>query len=174
MSHIIFQDWQARAYTDGRLTRFCVPVRLRDKTETYAGFDDDGWPWHFDDAGISHQDKCPFIVGERVWVKQAFRREARDCLFRADWQPVPDMKWEPASQMPRNLSRFSPLITAVRPMRLGDITEADARAMGIWFVAGSGDFLCNAAMLWDSHHKPGKRFADSPWVWMVEFEEYSA
>jgi hypothetical protein len=79
-------------------------------------------------------------------------------------------------------------IVKIRKERLQDISEDDCRAEGILVPPTHGRFACvipNAitparyimpspipyfAELWDSIHPKGKRWADNPEVWMLEFE----
>ena len=71
---------------------------------------------------------------------------------------------------------------SVRVERLQDITEDDARAEGVRKPHECGDgtcpcdglgrsFACEFMQLWDgiNGERPGCSWADSPWVWRVEF-----
>lgn len=98
---------------------------------------------------------CPFAVGQRLWVKEAWRPEQlRNGLdgirFRADdaFVPIDDTseaadawvvaanndhsgRWRSPLYMPRWASRLSLKVVSVRCERLHDITDADARAEGV-------------------------------------------
>lgn len=106
-------------------------------------------------------------------------------LYRADY---PDEShppglygrpWKPSIHMPRWASRLTLEITDVRVERVQDISEKDAWSEGAPSVEGeypsnndaSWEFARDwFADLWDSiNNKPGKAWADNPWVWVILF-----
>jgi hypothetical protein len=108
--------------------------------------------------------EVPYAVGDRLWVREAWRTE----LLYDDRQPsgIPPGThiWYEASQplveddirgrlrpgkfMPRWASRLTLTVTDVRVQRLQEISEEDARAEGVLWVPGHGeitreDLLCD-------------------------------
>jgi hypothetical protein len=99
--------------------------------------------------------------------------------------------WRPSIHMPRWASRITLEVVSVRVERLRAITEEDARAEGVDWVAphpygerwdddredprevgypGGGSFARdNFRRLWDSINGKRAAWAQNPWVWAVEF-----
>lgn len=85
--------------------------------------------------------------------------------------------------MPFWASRLHLEITRVWPSRLQDMTEEEAIAEGIEYtgdqiqdgkkVCGSVSVVGTYAALWDRINgaKPGRRWADNPWVWRIQFKK---
>ena len=152
---------------------------------------------------------CPYgQPGDRLWVREAWRAELTWDTTKpsgipneaALWYEADDQqrnngrgtkfkgKLRPSIHMPRWASRITLEITEVRVERLQDISEADARAEGIFpHVRGGWHWLKHdssnpddwnqfgyktAALafqaLWESINGPGS-WATNPWVWVVEF-----
>jgi len=148
----------------------------------------------------SHIDAaCPYgAPGDRLWVRETFRvSRAYDCLppkrvkasiyhYAADGRPSQQgygFRWGKVRQsifMPRWASRISLDVLTIRVERLQAITADGARAEGHpvdparsrdqevhddasldWFMD-----------LWDDINgkKPGRAWADNPWVWVVGFK----
>lgn len=134
--------------------------------------------------------------GDRLWVREAFaprldldetdgdERRRRYALYRADrddavrdpmhWHPYSG-KWTPPIHMPRWASRITLVVTAARVEPLQAITEADARAEGLewvaptWGVSGiaeswNADPRLAFAELWDTLHEPPDGWANDPAV----------
>lgn len=94
----------------------------------------------------------------------------------------------PAIHMPRWCSRLSLPVVSVSAERLQEIEEMDARAEGVevlplqsnddpsawWRYSPDSKHFKSAreafAALWDSLAKPGSKWNDNPWVWVIEFE----
>lgn len=107
-------------------------------------------------------------------------------LLRRDEHKEPGYAWRPSIHMPRWACRLLLNVTGVRIERLQDITSADIIAEGIEVpdvdhsVAERPDFLdaerdsfarAKFRELWDGiNTKIGTRWADNPYVWVVEFE----
>lgn len=97
------------------------------------------------------------------------------------------LKWHPSIHMPREAARIFLRVTDVRPQRLQDITEAQAKANGCGTfeekIAGAPleafDLAAKAALkeIWDAALKPKDRgiygWAANPWVWAIGFERTS-
>lgn len=89
--------------------------------------------------------------------------------------------WRPAIHMPRWASRITLQVTAVRVQRVQEISEEDAIAEGApcgWFERDTIDGLekvptdhrSGFAHLWKQiNAKPGRTWADNPWVWAIDF-----
>lgn len=103
-----------------------------------------------DDCEV-HLFPCPYgVVGDRLWVREAWRAHWDDSVisvnYRADdtvkdfyTSDLPESsfrpsflewKWKPSIHMPRCASRITLEITDVRVQRLQDISEEDAIAEG--------------------------------------------
>lgn len=88
--------------------------------------------------------------------------------------PVDDEapRWKGPRFMPRAASRIALELTDVRVERVQDISEADAKAEGVDDRLGYGlhPYRDAYAKLWDQiNDSDGKRWSDSPWVWVLEF-----
>jgi hypothetical protein len=94
--------------------------------------------------------------------------------------------WKPSIHMPRWASRLLLEVVSVRVDRLQEITEKDAIAEGIakhtepprlrgWWAGPEGNGYLSAKdayrALWDSINGKRSPWADSPWVWVVEFKK---
>jgi len=135
--------------------------------------------------------KCPHSVGSTMWVKETWRRimngygadvaveyraTPRDWTEESDWHP--EDKWRPSIFMPRWASRINLLVTNVRVERVQDISEADAMAEGVCPQNPCSENMTpldareEFEVLWDSINgkKPGRSWADNPWVFVYEFE----
>ena len=151
---------------------------------------------------------CPYgEAGDRLWVREAFMHQPADycweasvsipcrpahTAYRADFpESRPGEGWKPSIHMPRNLSRITLEIIAVRVERLQDIGDADSLKEGINcypFVPDDGFPVCDGythkqddgewvlwptaraayKALWEEINGPGSWDAN-PWVWVVEF-----
>jgi hypothetical protein len=152
--------------------------------------------------------RCPYgAPGDRLWVRETFQPLLADGFDHdeCDWKTgrgyrcsyvatagrievidrddnITD-RCKPGIHMPRWASRITLEVTGVRVERLQDISEADARAEGVSFVAdgcarfgvgGAPDSWCDCPVtaycaLWESIN--GKdSWAANPWVWVVEFK----
>lgn len=128
-----------------------------------------------------------FAVGDRLWVKEAFAVEYHkaqrglhkaftDYHYRATDADafMPSMRWTSPLFLPREGSRLTLVVHAVRVERLQDITERDALAEGMtWeaFKAGDakGDDPVDAyRTLWRELHGP-VAWAENPWIVALTF-----
>lgn len=146
------------------------------------------------DTGCLATLPLPYAVGDRLWVKETWRAS-----YGLDWHdealgrapkpsdiPVGSVleyladgerelggKIRPSLFMPRWASRLTLLVTEVRVERLNDISEADARAEGVYPICDHGvgnQHLHSIAFqqLWCSLHGEGAWIAN-PWICAVSF-----
>lgn len=83
-------------------------------------------------------------------------------------------KWKPSIFMPRLASRITLKIIDVRVERLQDITEADAKAEGVWGkdepYQGVGDLPTDRyRALWDSINGKKYPWKSNPWLFVITF-----
>jgi len=118
-----------------------------------------------------------YLRGDRLWVKETFATGYGATWFRASEGDTckiisgAKVTWKPSIFMPRNLSRITLEITAVRIERLQAISGTDSRAEG---VQGHDNHVDSNAIgryreLWQSINGPGS-WDQNPWVWVIEFK----
>lgn len=129
-------------------------------------------------------------VGDLLWVRETWRPlhsgdPSRGARYRAD-AGADQTLWRPAIYMPRWASRLTLEVTGVRVERLQDISRDDAIAEGLvqlpathryvvslgdqYFGLASHDPREVYAAFWDSiNNKPGRRWANNPWVMALTF-----
>lgn len=116
-------------------------------------------------------DWSPYgVVGDRLWVREAWQDGNGGIYYRADGiHPGP---WKPAIHMPRWASRITLEITGVRVERLQDISNDDARAEGVpeWDGDEPGDYRGSFRDVWDSINGKRHPWSSNPWVWVREFK----
>lgn len=111
---------------------------------------------------------CPTArVGELLYVREPWLRVTEPAgvrtLYAADESHATDRRFRPAMYMPRDAARLWLRVTDVRAERLRSISPADLAAEGL----PPGRSL---ATVWDGFYpKPGERYADDPWVWVIAF-----
>lgn len=144
---------------------------------------------------IYHLAHCPYgSPGDRLYVRETWKphslyaglkpREVPKSriFYHADDAYSPsNTPWKPGIHMPRWASRLTLIITEVRAERLRDISQSDAKAEGLewvapgkWSVDRSLPIIGDDAravyfQLWDHINGPGSSAAN-PWVWAVTFE----
>ena len=129
----------------------------------------------------------PFVIGDKLWVKEKWAPAGNSCIrFDSDgftvsltdelkpyyWADSSELdrralrnSWKPSTFMPREASRITLEITAVRAERLQDISEEDVEAEGF---PTKGYF----ELLWDGiYHKKGFGWDKNPWVWVISFKK---
>lgn len=107
------------------------------------------WAWRSDsdegeDGWLRPLGACPYgQPGDRLWVRETWGRRELGSFGREKWDPVyratdeeainrryRKFRWIPSIRMPREVSRLTLDVLAVRVERLQDISEEDARAEG--------------------------------------------
>ena len=142
---ILFSAQMVRAILDGRKTQTRRVVKGID--ETYRGVED-GKAWQMDECGDCHDVPCPYgVPGDRLWVRETWqygpdvtagmmaagKMSRRHVVYAAtvqDGHHPPS--WRPSIHMPRWASRITLEVIGVRVERLQEISEADAKAEGIY------------------------------------------
>ncbi|MBW6333091.1 hypothetical protein ACV36R_29240 [Pseudomonas aeruginosa] len=189
---ILFNDQMVRAILDGRKT---VTRRVMKPQPDFLGsMVDPNTPFKPLDAGLHARITCPYgEPGDRLWVRETWGLQVRSygggagefIVYRAtnpdaiycrssEGREYP-VKWKPSIHMRRHSSRILLEITAVRVERLQDISNDQAIAEGIdthpMGFYGNGCITAGGAFLelWESINGDG-RWADNPWVWVIEFK----
>jgi hypothetical protein len=135
--------------------------------ETFGAYDEDsGYP-------------CPYEPGMRLWVREAFDRDASGVHYSADHGPGCGCcqgdrpAWRSPIFMPRWLSRLTLEVTEVRLELLQGITEEGAVAEGVPYDPTFPAALTNRTAFakgWDRlNAKRGFSWESNPWVWVVRF-----
>lgn len=128
--------------------------------------------------------------GDQLWVREAWAQptslDPGPTFYRADYPacvpshfenvpPADQIKWKPSIHMFRHQSRIQLEITGVRVERLQDISEADARAEGVFpgsweYDNGEGTETAKESYecLWNSINGTGS-WDLNPWVWCISF-----
>jgi hypothetical protein len=197
---ILFSGPMVRAILEGRKTqtrRIAKPyTRGAEIIDTYTDgsirYQVERWP-----NGVVAKPSlgcaCKYgMVGDRLWVREtwscprqiggSFVREKR--MYKADelspWLDYSSVVWKPSIHMPRQFSRLSLELTAVRVERLQAISEIDARAEGCEGHRASDGYDIDPTRdvdpieeyreLWDSlNAKRGYGWDVNPWVWVLAF-----
>ena len=125
----------------------------------------------------------PERYGDLDYIKNQFLNWGIQMHFKANDTNVGNIKWVPSIHMPRWASRITLEITDVRVERVQEITPKDALSEGTTYeqhYEGLGNpcdetrILNSFIELWDSAAKPGYKWEDNPWVWVVEFKRVTA
>ncbi len=117
-------------------------------------------------------------------IKEDDNGDLVEVHYRAghDVELAAKVKWKSPRYMPKWASRIMLDIKNVRVERVRGISSADIRAEGVDCPEhdGPGIFCCSECpslraafgSLWDSINgkKPGRSWADDPWVWPIGFE----
>lgn len=120
----------------------------------------------------------PYAVGDRLWCREAWRLDSMNddtspadfvrglaeqgmsgpnglVRFEADerdaWgdeYTLPVGRLRPSIHLPRQLSRLALVVTEVRIQRVQEISEADARAEGIFERGSVGDSMAHSTWTW--------------------------
>lgn len=116
-----------------------------------------------------------YLPGETVYVKEAHfigGIKPNEWVRFKDSLPeskVKDYVWRSPMFLPGKFARTFLHIKDVRPERLQDITEEDAKAEGAQCVDLNGGYRVGYAQLWDSINKPPHDWAANDWVWAYSF-----
>lgn len=198
---LLFQGDMVRAILDGSKTqtrRVIKPQPIFEGVESFG----DSWKWSKGDdwfsgvtyeqlvgrTGLLHGDRCPYKVGNRIWVKETFAYfddpkivYRADCLNKRGIEDEDSMrcrkdygvKWKPSIFMPRSASRITLEIVEVRVQRVQEMSNRDAAQEGVAYdVSKEGGWpLTRFEKLWDSiNAKRGYPWSANPWVWALTFK----
>jgi len=196
---ILFSGAMVRAILEGRktVTRRVIkdqpptPGQYKFANPPYkARFNELHGKWWIVPLDVSDYDPSPYelyeynpkyVEGMRLWVRETFvdlrPHQDRYGYKATDLDIV--TKWRPSIFMPRWASRITLEVVSVRPERLHDITEDDAKAEGVWTDSTDMRMLSSStknhvgafARLWDEiNEKRGYSWGSNPWIWRVEFK----
>lgn len=207
---ITFSAAMVRALLDGRKTqtRRLLPVETTEKGWMHLKGNGGGMVCDEDaDMVRLGPDYVRHQPGDRLYVREHWKADAfydsvapRDLAGHDDFdgticylatapeESLRDPVWgrhRQAMHMPRWASRLTLIVTDVRVQRLGDMSEDDAVAEGIYQPGGvSFGWTHDAAQpdwwidpvfafrkLWNTlHTDPGTRWEDNPWIYGVIFD----
>jgi hypothetical protein len=145
-------------------------------------------PWKAGDddfAGSVHRIYPVIQPGDRIWVKEAAAWVSRcGWRYRADNDDLSEQReqgevgrWRSPIHMPRSASRITLTVTEVRPQRVSEISEDDAKAEGVrpafsypgWDdVSSVPKYRWGFHEIWSTIHGPDA-WARNDWVWAYSF-----
>lgn len=188
---IIFTAESVRAILDGRKTQTRrvirpQPVQARDGKWDWKVRGK--WSGAVDPRNGGHSMRSPYgKPGDRLWVRETWALggvPGTDAskpyegqmypyhFYRASTPGETHWRcWKRSIFMPRNASRITLQITAVRVERLQAISHSDVLAESGQFgkfgysATSDEDF----AMAWDKINGKRAPWASNPWVWVIEF-----
>lgn len=194
---IIFNSEMVRAILDGRKTQTRRIMKSQPKTNENG---DIWWPSNICQSMINIKEmmqdnegvwagiagiSCPHGgVGDHLWVSETFKAGVcteSTIAYKATHKPsdleegwYEEIKWTPSIHMPRWASRITLEIVDVRVERLKDAGDTEFKAEGYpldrELTGGSMDPFCWFRNLWDSVSPTNFKYADNPWVWVIEFK----
>lgn len=127
---------------------------------------------------------CHFASpGDHMWVQETWAHQtirngsviASRVIYEADGYGDLPIKWRRSSHLPKKYSRITIEAISVRPERLNEISEDDARSEGVDItdsVTGPmvGTYRGAFCRLWETIYGPGS-WDSNPWVWRIEFKK---
>jgi len=133
--------------------------------------------------GDSLYGNLPYQIGDRLWVREAWKEINAPCAYKEDLSGYKKrivyraddadyIEWQSPMFMPRWASRLTLEITNVRCERVQDITcdgvIAEGYGRGINYIQAEIAF----ANAWDKlNAKRGYGWDTNPWVWVIEFKK---
>jgi hypothetical protein len=199
---IIFSAPMVRALLEGRKTmtrRVLSRLNGKGAIAEFGPSTTDGYQWHFRDSHARWNDirdarlfeLLPISVGDRLWVREAWRASsAHDDLpprdipvgdaieYSADPERVVTGRNRPGMFLPRWASRLTLIVKGVKVERLHDISLQDVRAEGcevrqMWLFGadakGRQEIGANAFRgLWESING-AESWSLNPWVTAISF-----
>lgn len=186
---ILFSAPMVRAILEGTKTqtRRVVTVRRGEVPGEFSPEIEDQMRGQHIDSLAAVGIRCPFSVGQRLWVRETWRKSeggSGEIIYAAsvsDYERREKGPWRPSIFMPRSASRIDLEVTEVRVQRVQEIGEPDAVSEGIaccvdghrWYAPG-GKIRHNAPShafhsLWDSINGKRAPWASNPFVWCLTF-----
>lgn len=191
---ILFNTDMVRAILGGRKT---VTRRIL-KEQPPAGIkakkaDGIGFYWAFWEDGDKHWLKCPYDVGDILYVRETWcgwhlpygwryeykatnpngNKRPTGEEYDDEWEVRP---WRPSIHMPKEAARIWLKVTDVRVERLQDMDCEDAMKEGIdpRCCINLNHTVVKFSKLWNSTIKKSDLalygWDANPWVWVIEFE----
>lgn len=193
---IIFNTEMIKAILDGRKTQTRRIIKSVPPTHNFHGWvtssihkkDEGKACWAIGDSPLLKEPirlNCPLgKIGDRLYVRETFKAGVcteSTIAYKATHKPsdleegwYEEIKWTPSIHMPRRYSRITLEITDVRVERLKDAGDTEFKAEGYplkrELTGGSMDPFCWFRNLWDSVSPTNFKYADNPWVWVIEFK----
>ena len=177
---LLLKSEMVRAVLEGRKTQTRCPLKPQPQRRIFKITSLlTGKEIHYTD-GYGNVWKCPWQIGDRLWVRETWAGEKGDIVYRADcsldFKPADSDKngfdWRPSIHMPRWASRITLEITRIGAERIQEISEEDAKAEGIKGIPTAMGILFKPAFsrFWDSlYAKKDYGWKENPGVWVREF-----
>ncbi len=126
------------------------------------------------DRETTHRIYPQWSPGDVLWIRETHAVDERGAVaYRADHPGHPG-PWTSSLFMRRKHARILLLVTAVRPERLHDISEADAKAEGVDAMDAIKAKVPTARdvyrMLWDELNSGRAPWKANPWIHVLSFE----
>jgi len=112
---------------------------------------------------------CPYGVGDRLWVREAWR-QGKDALGTVVYKSSFDDKgpWCNPMTMRRWAARLWLQVTSIRCEHLREITVEECIAEGL--KTSDGNLRDQYQKLWDRLNRiSGASWDTNPWVWVISF-----
>jgi len=190
---MIFNQEMVSALTEGRKTATRRPMKL---VTIDKGFGCNLNPNEVaGEVNNGNYENSIFKPGDLIWVRETFcigrfdevdaehpaDREliieqcagddnyiARQLAYEEGVTELEEVKWKPSIHMPRDASRLTLRVTAVRCERVQNIDKEQAEKEGVRPTGCTKGFWVKAyQMLWNSIYS---NWDLNPWVWVIEFE----
>lgn len=176
---MLFNTKMVRAIQDGQKTQTRRTIKPQPTNPRWNNVGWTGW-----DDGHGYCMNPPCMVGDVLWVRETWRRDAGRYMYRANYadnekfyrngQEV-NICWKPSIHMPKEAARIFLRVKDVRVERLQDMDEEAAIAEGFAdSPAGTDSPLERFYGLWDKTLKRDDLreygYHANPWVWVIEFE----
>ena len=168
---ILFNTEMVRSILDGRKTQ---TRRIVKPQPTYPRWNNIGWlGW---DDGHGYRMKEPCAVGDVLWVRETWRKDAGRYMYRANYMDNEkfycngkevSIRWSPSIHMPREAARIFLEVKNVRMERLRQIDAEGIRAEGITEFTKDGKLFKYSTQFGDMPTIP---WADMPETPEMAFE----
>ncbi len=186
MKGLIFSEPMVRAWLAGNktVTRRLIKPQPPIRGIEACHYSRTGWAETGDYGCSCIPFPCPYRPGETVYIKETWQKfdhpygDVPPALYKADDEAGHiSGGWKSPRFMPEWASRSKALIKSVRPERIQDITEEDARREGLqeWYpppgkvMRPATSNVIRFNNLWDSLH-PGS-WERNDWAWRIELEK---
>lgn len=125
-------------------------------------------------ADVFAQEFCPLgVPGEQRWVRETWFCATGEpgptlCHYRADGDRDEFQRlWRSSATMPRWASRLTVEVVRTWVERVQEISEFDARAMGMRVRTDGPNIVASVRRQWNSDN-PRNPWDANPWAWAVE------